>query len=71
MIAQQQDRPSFGALQDPRALVAVDRDAFEVVIRDLAVELRGVEVRERETVLQAAHGLRRGRVQMHHAVGLG
>ena len=53
------------------AFVGVDGDALEVVVRDLAVELRGVEVGEREPVLQAADRLRRRRVQVHHAVRVG
>ena len=70
MVAQHQDRLAVHALQHARALVGLHRDAFEVVVGDLAVELGGVEVGHRQPALGAGHRQPRGGVGVHDAMGL-
>ncbi len=71
MIAQQQHRPPARALDDPAPLVETHGDPFEVVIRDLSVQLRRIEIGERQAVARAAHGHRRRRMHVHHAMRVG
>ena len=57
--------------QQPRRLVGVDGDAFEVVVRHHAVQLRGIEVGLLQAAFRARHGDARGGVGVHHAMRAG
>ena len=71
VVAQDHRRPVADVAHQPRALVGVHGDALEVVIRELAVQLRAVEVAHRQPGLRAGHRHAGRGVRVHHAVRAG
>ena len=70
VIAQNHRRLVADGTIRPRPFVRVHRDALEVVIRELAVQLRRIEIAHRQAFVAAGHRHARSRVRVHHAVGV-
>src|SRR5690606_29150965 len=64
VVAQHQNALVAQARQQPRLLVWIDGDALKVVVRDLAVDLRRVEVVPRQALLLAGHRHARRRMRV-------
>jgi hypothetical protein len=71
VVAQDHGRPVADAREQAGGLVGMDRDALEVVVRQLAVQLGTVEVGLLQAAQQTGHRHAGRGVGVHDAMGVG